>query len=144
MLEYYSVHTHLNHFQASRRSLPSRSFLSRRIVVATFNGNPQTTAIVCYSPKNVSDVVVHVYNELASLFRLVPKQLIAGDVNVLLGRSQYDRHAYHTETNRYCKHFNDFQIGNNLCCLDTRLSKKNRQALGTLCLGKQKMDQQRA
>lgn len=138
MLEYYSVHTHLNHFQASRRSLPSRSFLSRRIVVATFNGNPQTTAIVCYSPKNVSDVVIHVYNELGSLFRLVPKQLIAGDVNVLLV------HAYHTETNRHCKHFNDFQIGNNLCCLDTRLLKKNRQALGTLCFGKQKMDQQRA
>lgn len=138
MLEYYSVHTHLNHFQASRRSLPSRSFLSRRIVVATFNGNPQTTTIVCYSPKNVSDVVIHVYNELGSLFRLVPKQLIAGDVNVLLV------HAYHTETNRHCKHFNDFQIGNNLCCLDTRFSKKNRQALDTLCLGKQKMDQQRA
>ena len=65
------------------KSLLSIEKISPRIVVATFNGNPQFTVIACYSPTNVSDEqdVIHFYNELSSLVHAVPKHnvlLVAG------------------------------------------------------------------
>ena len=72
----------------SHKSLLSIEKISPRIVVATFNGNPQTTEIACYSPTYVSDEedVMQFYNELASFlhFCFVLKHnalLIAGDMN---------------------------------------------------------------
>ena len=67
------------------KSLLNIEKISRRIVVATFNGNPQTTIISCYSPTNVSEEqdVLHFYNEFASLVRAVPRHnvlIIAGDM----------------------------------------------------------------
>ena len=40
-----------------------------------------------------------------------------------LGRSQYHREAFHTETNRNGKHSNNFLTKNNLHCLNTRFEK---------------------
>ena len=111
------------------KSLLNIEKISPRIVVATFNGNPQTTIISCYSPTNVSEEqdVLHFYNELASLVRAVPRHnmlIIAGDMNAQLGRNQHHKHAFHAETDRNGKHFNHFLTENNLYCLNTRFQKK--------------------
>lgn len=54
------------------------------MIIATFNGNPKTTVISCYSPTNVCDEtdVIQFYDELASLVRSVPKHnlLAIGEV----------------------------------------------------------------
>ena len=137
------------------KSLLNIEKISPRIVVAIFNGNPQTTIISCYSPTNVSEEqdVLHFYNELASLVRAVPRHnvlIIAGDVNAQLGRNQHHKHAFHAETNRNVKHFNHFLTENNLYCLNTRFQKQ-REAMDSyipkfsesttrLYLSKQKMD----
>ena len=111
------------------KSLLNIEKISPRIVVATFNGNPQTTIISCYSPTNVSEEqnVLHFYNELASLVCAVPRHnvlIIAGDMNAQLGRNQHHKHTFHAETNRNGKHFNHFLTENNLYCLNTRFQKK--------------------
>ena len=111
------------------KSLINIEKISPRIVVATFNGNPQTTIISCYSPTNVLEEqdVLHFSNELASLVRAVPRHnmlIITGDMNAQLGRNQHHKHAFHAETNRNEKHFNHFLTENNLYCLNTRFKKR--------------------
>ena len=56
-------------------SLNSIEMITPRIMVATFNGNPATSIISCYSPTNVSDEseVENFYQELTSLTRNIPK-----------------------------------------------------------------------
>ena len=56
------------------------------MIVVTFDGNPSTTIISCYSPINVSDEtdLIAFYNELSSLVRSIPKHnvlIIEGDMN---------------------------------------------------------------
>ena len=56
------------------------------MMAATFNGNPRTTIISCYSPTNVSEEneLVTFYDELSSLVRSIPKHnmlVIGGDMN---------------------------------------------------------------
>ena len=60
-----------------------------RMIIVTFNGNPQTTVISCYSPTNVSQEsdVEDFYKALSSLVRDVPRHnvlLIGGDMNAQL------------------------------------------------------------
>ena len=67
----------------------SVEMISPRIMIATINGNPQTTIISCYSPTNVSteDEVEKFYEELTSVTRQVPKHnilIIGGDFNAQL------------------------------------------------------------
>ena len=55
-------------------------------MTATFQGNPQTTIITCYSPTNVSDEIEteRFYADLSSLTRQIPKHnvlIISGDFN---------------------------------------------------------------
>ena len=62
------------------------------MMVATFNGNPSTTIISCYSPTNVSeetDLIVF-YNELSSLVCSIPKcniLVIGRDMNAQIGKN---------------------------------------------------------
>ena len=51
-------------------------------MVATFNRNPSTTMISCYSPTNVSeetDLIVF-YNKLSSFIRNIPKHSVLASV----------------------------------------------------------------
>ena len=70
----------------SHKSLNSIEGITPRILVANFNGNPQTTVICCYSPTNVTEEVEceKFYDELSSLTRQIPKHnvlSIGGDFN---------------------------------------------------------------
>ena len=82
------------------KALNSVEPISERILVATFNGNPQTTVINCYSPTNVEEVskVEDFYNELSSIIRQIPKHnllLVGGDFNAHLGQDEGYKFAYH-------------------------------------------------
>ena len=56
-------------------ALTSAEMITSRIMIATFNGNPQTTIISCYSPTNISDEteVKKFYQELISVTKQVSK-----------------------------------------------------------------------
>ena len=74
------------------KCLNSIEKISPRIVVATFNGNPATTVISCYSPTNTSDEqdVINFYDELSALSHHVPKHnllVVAGDLNAQLEKN---------------------------------------------------------
>ena len=74
------------------------------MMAATFNGNPRTTIISCYSPTNVSEEteLVAVYDELSSLVRSIPKHnvlVIGGDMNAQIektGKTETTNTAYTT------------------------------------------------
>ena len=56
-------------------ALTSAEMRTSRIMIATFNVNPQTTIISCYSPTNISDEteVKKFYQELISVTKQVSK-----------------------------------------------------------------------
>ena len=73
-------------------TLSSIEKISPRIMTATFQGNPQTTIITCYSPTNVSDETEteRFYAYLSSLNRQIPKHnilIISGDFNAQIGQN---------------------------------------------------------
>ena len=65
------------------QSLVNIESISSRIMVATFNGNPKTTVISCYSPKNCSDEleIQNFYHQLTNSTKKILKHnvLIIGD-----------------------------------------------------------------
>lgn len=109
-------------------ALISAEMITPRIMIATFNGNPQTTIIFCYSPTNMSDEteVETFYEDLISVTRQVPKHnilIIAGDFNAHLGQLDGFRFAYHTQTNRNGSKLKDHINENNLLRLNTKYQK---------------------
>ena len=113
-------------------ALSSVEKISPRIMVATFNGNPQTTVISCYSPTNVSneDEVESFYHELSSLTRQVPKHnilILGGDFNAHLGQADSFKYAYHLQTNRNGEMLKDFLNENKLLCLNINYQKRTGQ-----------------
>ena len=69
------------------------------MMVATFNGNPRTTIISCYSPTNVSEEteLVAFYDELSSLVRSIPKHnvlVIGEDMMPKSGKTETTNKAY--------------------------------------------------
>ena len=110
------------------KSLNNIETISSRIMIATFNGNPQTTVICCYSPTNTAEEeeVEDFYGELTSLVRQVPKHnvlIIGGDFNAKVGKEEGFSFAYHTTTNRNGYYLTDLLNENNLTCLNTRFQK---------------------
>ena len=57
------------------KSLNSIEKITSRILVATFQDNPEPILISCYSPTNIVDEqeVIDFYDDLSSLIRSVPK-----------------------------------------------------------------------
>ncbi|XP_066922611.1 craniofacial development protein 2-like [Clytia hemisphaerica] len=111
------------------KSLKSIESITKRILIATFHGNPQTTIINCYSPTNVEDetVVENFYSELSSVARQVPKHnllLIGGDFNAHLGQEDGYHFAYHHTTNRNGTMLNNFIKEQNLLALNTSFQKR--------------------
>ena len=79
--------------------------ITPRIMVTSFQVNPQTTVISCYSPTNVSNETdaERFYSDLSSLIRQVPKYnvlVIGGDVNAHIGQNDSFKLSYHQNSNR--------------------------------------------
>ena len=93
------------------------------MMVATFNGNPRTTIISCYSPTNVSEEteLIAFYNELSSLVCSIPKHVIVigGDMNTQIKKNGNNKYSLHNTSNRNGQHLTDFMVENRLTCLNT-------------------------
>ena len=66
------------------------------MMVTTFNCNPSTAIISCYSPTNASDKIdlVTFYNELFSIVCSIPKHnvlIIGGDINTQTGKNENNK-----------------------------------------------------
>ena len=77
----------------SLKSLNSIEKIQPRMMVATFNGNPSTTIISCYSTANVIEEteLITFYDELSSLVRSIQKNnvlVIGGDMNAHIGKTE--------------------------------------------------------
>ena len=118
--------------QRAQKALNNIETITPRIMVATFNGNPGTTVICCYSPTNTSDMedVEKFYQDLSDVVRQVPVHnvlIIAGDFNAQLGRDNSYRYTYHEATNRNGKELHNFIKENKLECLNTKFQKKKEK-----------------
>ena len=110
------------------KSLNSFEKIKLRMMVATFNGNPSTTIISCYSPTNVRDEtdLIAFYNELSSLVLCIPKQnvlIIGGDMNAQIGKNVNNKFSLHNSSNRNGEHLTDFTLENRLPCLKYKFSE---------------------
>ncbi|CAH3033812.1 unnamed protein product [Pocillopora meandrina] len=114
-------------------ALTSAEMITSRIMIATFNGNPQTTIISCYSPTNISDEteVKKFYQELISVTKQVSKHNLSHklrcDFNGHLGQLDGFKYAYHIQTNRNGSMLKDYINENNLLCLTTKYQKRTGQ-----------------
>ena len=84
------------------KSLNSIERIQPRMMVATFNGNPRTTIISCYSPTNVSEEteLIAFYDELSSLVHSIPKHnvlVIGGNMNALIGKNRNHKFSLHMD-----------------------------------------------
>ena len=98
-------------------------------MIATFNGNPRTSIISCYSPTNVSEEteLVTFYDELSSLVCSIPKHnvlVIGGDMNAQIGKNGNNKYSLHNMSNRNGQHLIDFMIENRLTYLNTNFQEK--------------------
>ena len=77
--------------------------------VTTFNGNPSTTIISCYSPTNASDEadLISFCNKKLSLVRNIPKHnvlIIRGNMNSQIGKNENNKFSFHNSSNRNEEH----------------------------------------
>ena len=101
-------------------------------MIVNFNGNPQTSIIVCYSPTNVCDPpeIKNVYELLISTTRQILKHnvlIIAGDFNAHLSIKYGFKFALHDESNKNVILLKDYILENNVLCLNTHYQKRNCQ-----------------
>ena len=106
--------------------------IQRRMMAATFNGNPRATIISCYSSTNFSEEseLVTFNEELSSLVRSIPKYnllAIGGDMNAQIGKNRNSKYSLHHTSNRNGQHLTDFMIENRLTCLNTNYQKREGQ-----------------
>ena len=79
-----------------------------RMMVATFNGNPSTTIISCYSSTNVSEKtdLITFYDELSSLVHSIIF-VIGRDMNAQIGKNVNHKFRLHNSPNRNGQHLTD-------------------------------------
>ena len=111
------------------KTLNSIERIKPKMMIATFNSNPRTTIISCYSPTNVSEEteLVTFYEELSSLVRSIPKHnllVIGEDMNAQIGKNRNNKYSLHNTSNRNGQHLTDFMIENRLTCLNTNYQKR--------------------
>ena len=103
--------------------------MQSRMMVTTFNGNPSTTIISCYSPTNVSEEtdLIAFYDELSSFVRSIPKHkvlVISGDMNAQIDKNVNHKFSLHNSSNRNGQHLTDFMLENRLTCLNKNFQKR--------------------
>ncbi|XP_033637877.1 uncharacterized protein LOC117298668 [Asterias rubens] len=90
--------------QKAMKSLIGVQTVTNRILIAHFQGNPVTTAIVVYAPTNSSTLEgsEQFYLQLRTAVSSVPAHnflMILGDLNARLGSDEF-QHSFHDLTNR--------------------------------------------
>ena len=105
----------------NQTSLNSIKKIQPRMMVAMFNGNPNTTIIFCYSPTNESDEtdLISFYNQLSSLTHSIPKYNI-----LIVGKYENNKFCLHNSSNKNGEHLTEFSRENGLTCLNTIFQKR--------------------
>ena len=114
------------------RALKSQNNIEKiqlRMMVATFNGNPSSTIISCYSPTNVSEGtgLIAFYNQLSSLVRSIQKHdvlVIDENMNTQTSQNVNNKFSLHNSSNRNGEHLTDFTLENRLRCLNIKFQKR--------------------
>ena len=103
-------------------------------MAATFNGNPSSTIISCYSPTNVREEtdLIAFYKELSPLVRSNPKLnvlVIRGGMNALFVKNVNHKHSLHNSTNRNWEHLTDFTLENRKKMPQYKISEKKGKTM---------------
>ena len=101
--------------------------VSKRILIAEFNGNPGTTIIVHYAPVEGSEESDEHYDTLCSVTQEVPKHhllLVLGDYNAHLGK-EVGKYTYHDRTNSNGKRLLDMSQEAGLVITNIHKQKKS-------------------
>ena len=111
------------------KSLNKIEKIQSRMMVATFNANPSTTIIFCYSLTNVSvgTDIIAIYNKLSSLVRSIPKHnvlIISGEMNAQISKNVNNKFSLHNSSNRNKEYLIDFTLENILKCLNIKFQKR--------------------
>ena len=117
------------------QSLVNVESISPRITVATFNGNPKTTMILCYSLTNCSDEleIQNFYHQLTDSIKNIPKHnvlIIGGDINAKIDNNKCVGNSYHNYTNRNGEYLLNLTIDCGLVNISTNF-QKNEEKLWT-------------
>ena len=118
----------------SYKALNAVEINNPRIMVASFNGNPCTTVISCYSPTNVTneEEVIEFYHNLTDLTNAIPKhnvKIIGGDMNAKIGQEDAKGSSFHESTNRNGEYLLDFEKECDMIDLSVQYTKRK----GKLC-----------
>ena len=110
-------------------SLNSIEKIKLRMMAATFNGNPRTTIISCYSPTNDREEtgLIAFYNKLSFLVPLIPKYhvlIIGEDMNAPKGKNVNNKFSLHNLSNRNREHITDFTLENRFTCLNSKFLRR--------------------
>ena len=103
--------------------------VSKRILKATFAGNPKTTVIVAYSPTNMSTNDAEVdcfYDNLRKAIDETPPHhflTVLGDMNAKVS-SAHVKYAYDQKTNRNGKMLLELTQEKSLCITNTKFQKR--------------------
>ena len=111
------------------KSLNSIEKIQPWMMVATFNGNPSTAIISCYSLANISNEtdLISFYNELSSVIRGIPKHnvlIIGGDMNTQICKNVSNKLSLNNLSNRIGEHLKDFTQESKITCLNTKFQKR--------------------
>ena len=99
---------------------------NERILVAEFNGNPNTTIIVHYAPCEGSPDAEEHFNNLNEVTASIPKHnvlLVVGDFNGHIGKT-HEQYTYHNTTNKNGQHVIDFAEEADMFITNTNFRKK--------------------
>ena len=111
------------------QSLNNIEPISSRILIASFNGNPMTNVICCYSPTNSSDEdnVEQFYRQLTQLVKSTPKHnltVIGGDFSGNIENIESANKSFHSKTNRNAQYLLDFMAECELINLNLQYTKR--------------------
>ena len=107
------------------KSINSLEKMKPTTMVATFNNNPSTTIISCYSSINVSNFS----NDLSALVHSIPKHdvlMIGRDMNAQIGKNINNKFSLYNSSNRIGEHLADFTKENRLTDLILNFIKERK------------------
>ena len=114
------------------KSLNSVEKIQSRMVVTSFNDNPNATIISCYSCTNISEEtdLIAFYNELSFLVRKIPKQnvlIIDEDMNAQIDKNVNNKFSKYNSSKRNGEQLTDLTLENRLIYLYTKFEKRKRK-----------------
>ena len=115
--------------QRALKSLNSIEKIKPRVMAATFNSNPSTIIISCYSPTNVSDEtdLIAFYNKLSFLVRSILKHnvfIIGGDIIAQIDKNANNKFRLHNLSNRNGVYLIDFTLKSRSTWFNSKFQKR--------------------